>query len=106
MSKRENECSPSRLCYAVRLYVEVNSSEGVEGELRGVDYTKDCELPFVPTIGLKIGDIKYNRDPHTVGEVVWCMDEQRFEVRCESELWEGTNESVDREMRERDWVTA
>ena len=79
---------------------------GVEGELRGVDYTKDCELPFVPTIGLKIGDIKYNRDPHTVGEVVWCLDEQRFEVRCESELWEGTNESVDREMRERDWVTA
>ena len=45
----------------------------------------------MPTIGLKSGDIKYNRDPLTVGEVGWFMDEQRSEVRCESELWEGTN---------------
>jgi hypothetical protein len=92
----KDEHSASRLCYACVLHAEVN----------GKDYTKRITLPFVPFVGLRIGDVEYNRDSHVVEEIVWALGENEFNVWCDPEEWESTEDEVLAEMKERCWVEA
>ncbi len=91
-------------CYAVRIHAEVNWPEDVDGGLACEDFMKDILLPFVPFVGMKLADVNYVRDPHEFEEVVWCMDEQRFEVWCKAEVWYARGSDVKNEMQNRCWV--
>lgn len=85
--------SDSRTLYECRLYLETNYA----------DYKKNITLPFVPFVGLRIADLDDAREPHIVEEVVWLVDENKFNVWCEPALWVEDDIAAS-ELTQRGWV--